>query len=273
MTKLDRLGWTAGLSFIAYGTRFGIRTNDPSVLGQAEQVLPLGWEPDEATTVDMLYSLWVGQPSEQERTRHYHLLYANAGRLARSLTLEPVLNSLEKNLQLVMAYMAQDFLFVHAGAVVWQGQAILIPGRSFSGKTSLVAALVKAGATYFSDEYAVLDPRGRVHPYPIPLSIRGKNGRGADKVPVEWLGGQVGEEAVPVGLIVVTKYKSGARWLPRHLSPGQAILALMSNTVAARRNPEFSLPVLQQAVTGATAIKTKRDEAEDVAELILKQLP
>jgi hypothetical protein len=31
-----------------------------------------------------------------------------------------------------------------------------------------VAELVRAGATYYSDEFAVLDSRGRVHPFPRP---------------------------------------------------------------------------------------------------------
>jgi predicted ATPase len=36
-------------------------------------------------------------------------------------------------------------VFVHAGVVGWKGQAILVPGRSYSGKTTLIAALMKAG--------------------------------------------------------------------------------------------------------------------------------
>jgi hypothetical protein len=57
---------------------------------------------------------------------------------------------------------------------LWRGvgRAVILPGRSMSGKTSLVAALVKAGATYFSDEYAVLDKLGMVHPYIKTLSLR-----------------------------------------------------------------------------------------------------
>jgi uridine kinase len=41
---------------------------------------------------------------------------------------------------------------------------IAIPGRSFSGKTSLVTALVRAGAVYYSDEFAVIDRDGLVRP-------------------------------------------------------------------------------------------------------------
>jgi hypothetical protein len=36
----------------------------------------------------------------------------------------------------------------------------VLPGRSFAGKTTLVAALVQVGAEYWSDEYPVLDAEG-----------------------------------------------------------------------------------------------------------------
>ena len=49
----------------------------------------------------------------------------------------------------------------------------MLPAPSFGGKTTLVAALVRAGAIYYSDEFAVLDEQGFVHPYAKPLSIRG----------------------------------------------------------------------------------------------------
>ena len=80
-----------------------------------------------------------------------------------------LLTAFNKHAELLTAYRAQDCLFVHAGVVGWQGKAILIPGRSFSGKTTLVKALIEAGATYYSDEFAILDRQGLVHPYPLPL--------------------------------------------------------------------------------------------------------
>jgi hypothetical protein len=178
----------------------------------------------------------------------------------------------ESHLQLMAAFLAEGYLFVHAGVVGWQDRAIVMPGRSFTGKTSLVTALVQAGATYYSDEYAIFDPQGRVHPYPRPLSIREETGRKPRLCPVEQLGGQAGQEPLPVGLVLVTEYQAGARWQPRALSPSRAILALMDNTVAARRNPEFSLPVLHQVVSGATTLKSKRGEAAGIVEPLLNRL-
>jgi hypothetical protein len=257
------------MSFIAYGTRFGVRVNDPAVLERIPERLPLGWKPDSSPSVDFLYSLLVGETSSRKGVRHYNLLYAGSGRLARTLDLEQLLASFEEHLELTTALLARDCLFVHAGVVGWQGQAIVIPGRGFSGKTTLVAALVQAGATYYSDEYAIFDPQGRVHSYSRPLSFRDASGQKLENVPVEELGGRDGGEPLPVGLVVVTEYEDGARWRPRTMTPGRAMLALMDNTIAARQNPELSMPILKQVVSGATTIRSKRGEAAAVVESLL----
>src|SRR5208283_5118090 len=112
---------------------------------------------------------------------------------------------------------------------------ILIPGLSCSGKTTLVAALVGAGATYYSDEYAVLDKEGCVHPYAKRLSIRVPDDKIRIRCRPNELGGTQGVDPIPVGLIVVTQYRIGASWRPRLLSPGRAVLALIDNTVSIRR--------------------------------------
>jgi hypothetical protein len=186
--------------------------------------------------------------------------------------LPQLFDALAQHTEQLTALRAQDCLFVHAGVVGWQRQAILIPGRSMTGKTTLVKALIEAGATYYSDEFAVLDKAGLVHPYPRPLSIRGHNGQPGRKTPVEALGRQAGVEPLPVGLVFVTEYQPEAAWRPRKLTPGQALLALMDNTVAARREPAYSMPILKQAVTGAIALKSKRGEAGAIVPALLKQL-
>jgi hypothetical protein len=156
--------------------------------------------------------------------------------------------------------------------VGWNGQAIVFPGRSLTGKTTLVAELVRAGATYYSDEYAVLDADGRVYPFPRPLAVR-KNGNGHGvKVSVEELGGKRGVKSLPVGLVVMTEYKPGAQWRPRRLSPGLGALALLDNTVAAQQTPEKALDTIQQIVPRAQILKGTRGEAREATELILDKL-
>ncbi|MCB0166994.1 MAG: hypothetical protein KDI79_22395 [Anaerolineae bacterium] len=258
------------MSFRAYGTHFGIRVTDPHVLERLQPHLPLGWEPAVSARVDFMYSLVAARASQRQGTRSYHLLYAGSGRIARTQDFDELCARLASHLELVTAFLAKNCLFVHAGVVGWQGKAIIIPGRSFSGKTSLVTALIKNGATYYSDEFAILDSRGWVHPYPSLLSVRQGYDLNTKKYRAEELGGQVGVEPLPVGLVVITQYQPAAPWRPLKLSPAQAMLALMNNTVAALRGPEVSLPILKQVVLQAKTIKSKRGEAEDVVPLLQK---
>lgn len=270
--KLDRLGWTGGIAFDSYGTRLGIRVTEPQVLPQIAARLPPGWAAADSPVVEGLYSLQVGRADPRRRSRPYHLLYHGVGRLARTPDLEEALGILESDLHMQVAARAREFLFVHAGVVGWQGGAIVLPGRSFSGKTSLVAALVRAGATYYSDEYAVLDAAGRVQPYLKPLSLRGADGSPARKCTAEDLGGQSGGPALPISLIASAKYQPQSAWHPRPLSPGQALMALLDNTVQVRRQPERALGILQKAASSAAGVKSRRGEADTAAAWILRHM-
>jgi hypothetical protein len=269
--QVDRLGWTSGRSFSAYGLRLGLRANDQAVLAAAQVAVPLSWQAVATGEVDILYSLRVEASVAHQRRSSDYLLYCDSTLLARAHDLTPLLTTFTQHAELLTAYRAQDHLFIHAGVVGWQGRAILIPGRSMSGKTSLVRALVAAGATYYSDEFAVLDQQGLVHPYAVPLSIRGMHGQPAQKTPVEALGGQVGRAPLPVGLVVVTAYQPRARWRPAAISAGQALLALMDNAVAARREPSYSMPILRATITATAAVQSKRGEADAVARALLRR--
>ncbi len=87
-------------------------------------------------------------------------------------------NALLADLELWVAEHARRHVFVHAGCAVLAGRAILVPGRTLAGKSSLTAALVRAGATYWSDEYAVLRPDGRVVPYAREAALRPRDDEG-----------------------------------------------------------------------------------------------
>jgi hypothetical protein len=163
-------------------------------------------------------------------------------------------------------------VFVHAGVVGWKGQAIVIPGRSYSGKSTLVAELVRAGATYYSDEYAVLDARGRVHPFSKPLELRQEGKYEQTKITAAELGGHSGTKPLPVGLVLMTQFKSGARWRPRKLTAGKAVLEMLFNTVSARRSPEKALAALQRVTMQAEVLKGVRGDAAEVVPSVLKRV-
>jgi hypothetical protein len=262
IAELDRRRWTAGLCFTSYGLCIGIRTNRRDVLERMLPFVPPGWKPARSPQVDHLYSVQVGGKRDD------HMLYAGPLLLARSRELAELFPTLENHLALTVGSLGAH-VFVHAGVVGWRGRAILFPGRSYSGKTTLVAALVRAGAAYYSDEYAVLDEQGRVHPYPRWLGMRGPDGVAGQRCPPEDLGGPVGTEPLPVGLVIVTRYQQGASWRPRRLGAGRAALALLDNALSARDQPAKVLTVLQQVVSRAVALKGIRGEAEEAATALL----
>ncbi|HXH09249.1 MAG TPA: hypothetical protein VNP04_05730 [Alphaproteobacteria bacterium] len=271
MTKLDRLGWADGIAFTAHGVRLGVRVSRAEALDQVRAALPPGSRPLASPMVDRLYSLFVGGSGPRPGIRRYHLLYGDAVLLARTLELAPALEALESDLHRAVAERSRRRLFVHAGVVAWRGRAIVMPGRSFSGKTTLVAEWVQAGASYYSDEYAVFDAQGRVHPYTKPLSLR-QSGGITTKCTVEALRGRAGARPLPVGLVIVSTYKPGARWRPRRLSPGQGGLALLSHAVSARQQPEAALTVLRHVVSAVPVLKGVRGEAREAVRSVIDQI-
>ncbi len=162
------------------------------------------------------------------------------------------------------------FVFVHAGVVGRNGKAVVIPGSSFRGKTTLVKALVELGCEYYSDEYALIDESGLVHPFARELSIRTDppNVR-EDPMSVESFGGRIGTEPIPVGAVLVTEYSDGPCWEPAYLSPGEGVMELIPHTLCMQTYPERSLNVLKLAISGALLAKSYRGDAQKCARIIL----
>jgi hypothetical protein len=272
LKKLDGLGWAAGFSLKSYGVRIGVRSNDPSALDRVSEHLPKETQRVTSPVVDRLYSLLIGGKRAHSNGRSFNLLYADDSQLARSLNLEDVFESLESDLRLFVAELARHRVFVHAGVVGWNGKAIVIPGRSYSGKSTLVAELVRAGATYYSDEYAVFDSRGRVHPYHKPLELREEGKFRQSKVTLAELGGQAGTRPLPVGIVLMTRYKTGARWRPRRLTPGKGVLEMLFHTVSARRDPERALAALQCVTAQADVLKGVRGDTKRIVGALLERM-
>ena len=244
-----------------------MRVTDRSVLDEIVARLPAGWRPRPRPLVDHLVSFVVG--GDAGAVRRFHLLYADARRLVRTTERHEALAVLENHLTQAVAEMAPRRLFVHAGVVGWNGQAILVPGASHAGKSTLVAALLAAGATYYSDEFAVLDPQGRVHPFPRPIRLRDAREIATSLEP-EQLGGRRGLGPLPVGLVAVARYDEGVRWRPVRLTAGRAVLELLSNTIVARSHPASAMATLGRVVSRAASFKGRRGEARETAAWLLE---
>ena len=109
-------------------------------------------------------------------------------------------------------------LHLHAGAVVCNGQLVLLPAPSGSGKTSLAARLMAAGCTYFSDEVVLLDSdTGLVRAVPLSLCIK------------------AGGEAL------MAAHYPGLLDLPQHLREDDKWVRYLPPSAASHASPEIGL--------------------------------
>jgi hypothetical protein len=258
-------------SFSVFGVDFTIVTNAGDLLLDCLNYLPPGWT----------QTLSKGSGVEYSVTHHSQSMTASEGvfGLAKDgrelFRCESRTNLLERFGSMVAIYVADNsrkLVFIHAGVVGWGGRAIVIPGRSCSGKTTLVAEFVRAGASYYSDEFALIDRHGRVFPYPQPLQLRDPQTFRQTRCPVEILGGTTGDVPLPVGMVLFSKYRHGASWLPEKLSPGVGCLQMLNNTISARSAPAIALSTLNQVVSKAMMVKGLRGNTREVIQWTIASL-
>jgi hypothetical protein len=248
----------------AFGVPFRLSAPSTRLLAMMQRCAPLGVE-----------SACVGQnevrefslePGAEEST--YRLRICDRT-LAEDSDPKALLDCLTSELMAYVAEYAADRVFVHAGAVVWNGQALIFPGTSCAGKTTLVAELVRNGAIYYSDEYAVLDEQGKVHPYARDLQMRVPGDHQQRPVSVAQLNGCAGREALPISHVVFTDYVAGALWKPKPMSGGLAALEMMRHAIPVQRTPARVMTTLAKVMETATAWKSKRGEAGETAKRLL----
>lgn len=154
---------------------------------------------------------------------------------------------------------------VHAGAVLVNGKALLFAGASHSGKSSLVHEFYRRGIVCFSDEYALIDPEGRIHAYPRVLLVR--NG-GREQSPV--VHGSIAHDPAPVGWIFALQYASAGSWSVDRVPQSIALLSLLQNTPHELDQRPQMVNAFQGAVNGAACYAGQRGEVTDAVDRILK---
>ncbi len=185
--------------------------------------------------------------------------------------LPAALATVAADLRRTLAERSPALLFVHAGVVGVAGRAIVLPGRSEAGKSSLVAALVQAGAEYLSDEYAPLDAAGRVHPYPQDIRLR-VDGNDVAVAPGQ-LGGSTAVGPMPIGAIVITSfYRPSTRWRPRRATSGEGAIVLLKHAPASRVRPAEALVAATAATRGAVVLVGRRGDAGVAAASIMGKM-
>ena len=242
--------------FESFGVTAEVVSDDRKLFDSLPAVLPPGWRPGDGDAAARF-----GLMRDGAITR-------DGAEVARAEGEGNPLIRLGSTVRHHMALLAPDHVFIHAGVVCAGATSIVIPGSSHSGKSTLVAELLRAGATYYSDEYAPVDRKGMIAPYPKPLSIRGDgcDGLGALKpVPEE----QIAARPIAAGLVVVTTYEAGATWRPEARTGAEGALALLRHTVAARPHPGRAMSVVSHLAREARVIAGARGEASEMAHALL----
>ena len=164
-----------------------------------------------------------------DRSAEGFAVFVNDELAAAATDLHDGVRAAVKALDDAVVHRMKMFRAVHAGAVLIDGSALLLPGSSHAGKSSLVAEMLRRGASCFSDEYALLDHKGWVHSYPRPLLLRNGRPRQSLFLP-EDLGSTYAVGAAPVGWIFALDYVSSGAWDVHEIEKAEAVMLLLRNT-------------------------------------------
>jgi len=250
---------------LAFGCRFRLCATDPDGIEVLERfvfptlprITPEAGQPDVRICLDA--------SDGKYRLFAHDVLVASAPD-ARDLVVELIRvldETVVKNLAALHA--------VHAGAIQWGGRVVLLPGKSHVGKSALVAELLRQGATYFSDEYALIDGEGLAHPYPRPMLLRDGGPHQIPALAEEWHAA-VADTSAPVALILFLVYEPNGDWSTEAIPQGMALLNLLENTPHVLADSAEMVTSFQRAVAGARCYRGTRGDAVEAARRILSMM-
>lgn len=169
----------------------------------------------------------------------------------------PDIDTLIDDLHLTVALHARSLVFIHAGVVAIGQHALLLPGRSRAGKSTLVQRLVDAGATYLSDEFACLRPDGMIEPYARPIHLRTSQGR-ALVTP-----NRVATGPVHPAVVLYARHVVDTDFDPTVVNPAASALELLNNMAIAQTRPQAATDASARLARATIAYRSDRPDADD----------
>lgn len=173
--------------------------------------------------------------------------------------------AVESALALFAAERLSHWIAVHAAVFVWNGKAVIVPGASHAGKSTLAAAAHEAGAIVASDEYALIDPlTGYVRGWRRPVRLRTAEG-------IEKLDIAQDIKHGPVAIVAAVRY-SPEEPATRTMTQAETALALLANIVCAQSRPAESLRAAVCVTRSARGLTGTRRETEAFLQKVASSL-
>lgn len=158
---------------------------------------------------------------------------------------------------------------VHAGAVSLKGKALLIPGSTHAGKSSLVAELIRRGGELLSDEYALVDEEGRIHSYPRPMLLRNGSPQQSLVLPQD-LNASFAHRPVPARWIMALDYDPQTGWNIKEISQGEAVMLLLCNTPHEMEQSPQMISYFSRLAAQVVCYSGTRGDVADAADRVLE---
>lgn len=171
-------------------------------------------------------------------------------------------------------------LILHSGAVSIRGRAILLPGISGAGKTTLTAALLSVGCDYLTDEAASVDlDTLMVEPYAKPLSLDRSSCNALDIDASEWTGRGVvppsffhrlnPPTAAKAAVIVFPRFEPGVRSSMKPLTRAEALVELANNSFNFVHHGSEWLDGMARLVRSCTCWRFITGDVRDAARILV----
>jgi hypothetical protein len=270
--RLKRMRWRGERAYQVLSYSFSVRWNGELTDDRIDYVfggvvsrpkgLPASAASTDGASVYSLVDLGTRHP------RRYRLLLADE-QLISSRTADSVLDHLLYQILTRMRERTEEFLLIHAGSVVTsRGEGVLLPADAGSGKTTLVAGLIRSGFRFLSDEVGVIDHRaGVLRPYPRALNFKegavaifpdlamDNNGSSFSGRPgyvrAEEIRSGVMAPPSEVRFVIAPRYQEGATTRVTALSPGETVKELWINAMNLDAYGARALPILANVASEA----------------------
>lgn len=206
----------------------------------------------------------------------YTLFENNAVKLKTQLMPE-ALRHLRDSVVLHLIQSHPDLLWLHAGAVSYQDQALLVSAPSGYGKSTLVTSLYKCGWTYLSDDVIPFEPKtGKLYPFPETPMFRENPGREIPSKSVGWLKKKkvpltskgVCRKALPIAAIIFPTFAFRQTTRLEVSSPGAATLELLQHTLNFGSHREAAVQHLCKLIKQTPVFRLYYDTGNNAAHLL-----